>query len=75
MPIMAPGWFTFGIASALGPMVAYSVSQQHVYRNKSAATAYNQFFYAAAGLSLLNACIITTMGLLEHRAVLAEKQR
>ena len=37
--IMAPGWLTYGIAAAAGPIVAYCTSQNRVYRGKSEAGA------------------------------------
>ena len=70
--IMAPGWIFYGVAAAAGPIVAYCVSQNRVYRGKSEAGAYNPFFYAAAGLSFGNFLLVATMGWLERRAVAAE---
>ena len=69
---MAPGWIFYGVAAAAGPIVAYCVSQNRVYRGKSEAGAYNPFFYAAAGLSFGNFLLVGTMGWLERRAVAAE---
>ena len=71
--IMAPGWIFYGVAAAAGPIVAYCVSQNRVYRGKSEAGAYNPFFYAAAGLSFGNFLLVATMGWLERRAVAAER--
>ena len=71
--IMAPGWLTYGIAAAAGPIAAYCTSQNRVYRGKSEAGAYNPFFYAAAGLSFGNFLLIGTMGWLERRALAAER--
>jgi hypothetical protein len=71
---MAPGWIFYGVAAAAGPIVAYCVSQNRVYRGKSEAGAYNPFFYAAAGLSFGNFLLIGTMGWLERRAVAAESR-
>ena len=71
--IMAPGWLTYGIAAAAGPIAAYCTSQNRVYRGKSEAGAYNPFFYAAAGLSFGNFLLIGTMGCLERRALAAER--
>ena len=71
--IMAPGWIFYGVAAAAGPIVAYCVSQNRVYRGKSEAGAYNPFFYAAAGLSFGNFLLVVTMGWLERRAVIAER--
>ena len=71
--IMAPGWIFYGVAAAAGPIVAYCVSQNRVYRGKSEAGAYNPFFYAAAGLSFGNFLLIGTMGCLERRALAAER--
>ena len=70
---MAPGWIFYGVAAAAGPIVAYCVSQNRVYRGKSEAGAYNPFFYAAAGLSFGNFLLVATMGWLERRAVAAER--
>ena len=70
---MAPGWIFYGVAAAAGPIVAYCVSQNRVYRGKSEAGAYNPFFYAAAGLSFGNFLLVATMGWLERRAVAAEQ--
>jgi len=72
--IMAPGWIFYGVAAAAGPIVAYCVSQNRVYRGKSEAGAYNPFFYAAAGLSFGNFLLVATMGWLERRAVVAEER-
>ena len=71
--IMAPGWIFYGVAAAAGPIVAYCVSQNRVYRGKSEAGAYNPFFYAAAGLSFGNFLLVATMGWLERRAVAKER--
>ena len=71
--ILAPGWIFYGVAAAAGPIVAYCVSQNRVYRGKSEAGAYNPFFYAAAGLSFGNFLLVATMGWLERRAVAAER--
>ena len=70
---LAPGWIFYGVAAAAGPIVAYCVSQNRVYRGKSEAGAYNPFFYAAAGLSFGNFLLIGTMGCLERRALAAER--
>ena len=70
--IMAPGWIFYGVAAAAGPIVAYCVSQNRIYRGRSEAGAYNPFFYAAAGLSFGNFLLVATMGWLERRAVAAE---
>ena len=66
-----PTWY--GVAAAAGPIVAYCVSQNRVYRGKSEAGAYNPFFYAAAGLSFGIFLLVATMGWLERRAVAAER--
>ena len=73
VPVLAPGWIFYGVAAAAGPIVAYCVSQNRVYRGKSEAGAYNPFFYAAAGLSFGNFLLVATMGWLERRAVAAEQ--
>ena len=70
---LAPGWIFYGVAAAAGPIVAYCVSQNRVYRGKSEAGAYNPFFYAAAGLSFGNFLLVATMGWLERRAVAKER--
>jgi len=70
--IMVPGWLSFGIAGAAGPITSYLTAQRRAYDGMSFANAYSLYFYLVAGLAGLNVCIIGLIYALERRAVNAE---
>ena len=72
--IMIPGWLTFGMAGAAGPIVAYCVSQQHVYEGKPTDDSYDAYFFGAAAASFANFLVILAMGALEIAAERREQR-